>query len=745
MALAEPYGPCPCGSGQKYKWCCHKVEVFAERALRQAENGQTEAALTTLDEGLKAEPGNPLLGIRKAIILARQRQDAQSKEALRGVLAANPDHVSARALYINVVMQGEGPVAAVEELQAALSRATDASRRNFAAVAQFVGMLLAQAGQAAAGLEHMRMSARLAPEALRQESAQFLQAIERDRGESIWMRQPYRLSPAPDGLDADRAGQFAEALTWAEQGRMSDAAAAFQLIAGDDIAAAERNLALLRLWLVDDLAAHEALGRYLRLAGDSTDAVEYEALRQQLRSPSEDELVDHVQLIWSLRGRDLLLNALNASDRVSPEGRGPLDPDGESPVEVDYFALLDRPKPESGLADRIEDQPRILGRVLVGNEIVILDTFDDGRLDDLTATLRELAGSAIPPAHPKTKEVGKIGRSVLRVQGDWWYPRETSPDDLDRLQREARVYSITTLWPETPAPELNGRTPVDAAKDPSQRLALRAALVQIEQAQGGLQDEVDFTGLRSRLGLEAEPPIRGEAVDVTSILPSRLHLCVAEELSDENLGILYDLARRFQLDAAVTNAARAVIARPDGPNRLNIGYFPVYGDLANTAMLHGARDEAIEWVRKGFGADPDGRGANAVRWELLDIRIRAQFDSPDLWVPQLAMILDRYKDNSDAAQYVLSGLVELGLVRVSPHPDNPDQMLIDSRLLQAVLAEFGPRITTASGELGVSATKGGIWTPGSDAGSTSSGGGIWTPGGASAASGDKPKLIIPGR
>jgi hypothetical protein len=70
-------------------------------------------------------------------------------------------------------------------------------------------------------------------------------------------------------------------------------------------------------------------------------------------------------------------------------------------------------------------------------------------------------------------------------------------------------------------------------------------------------------------------------------------------------------------------------------------------------------------------------------------------------------------------------------------------MMIDSRPLQIVLERYGPRVTTASGDLGVSATSGGIWTPG---GSSGGGGGLWTPGsGPAPGGGDKPRLIIPGR
>ena len=56
MAGIEPYAPCPCGSGQKFKWCCHKVEAHADRSQRLFESGQVDAAIEALDSGRRGGP-----------------------------------------------------------------------------------------------------------------------------------------------------------------------------------------------------------------------------------------------------------------------------------------------------------------------------------------------------------------------------------------------------------------------------------------------------------------------------------------------------------------------------------------------------------------------------------------------------------------------------------------------------------------------------------------------------------------
>src|SRR3954447_24328256 len=98
MAAVDPYSQCPCGSGEKFKWCCQKVEAVADRAERLAQNGQLEAAIELLDEGLRKEKDNPWLLTRKAIYQLRHREPELAKTSLERVLARQPKHFGAMNL-----------------------------------------------------------------------------------------------------------------------------------------------------------------------------------------------------------------------------------------------------------------------------------------------------------------------------------------------------------------------------------------------------------------------------------------------------------------------------------------------------------------------------------------------------------------------------------------------------------------------------------------------------------------------
>jgi hypothetical protein len=298
---------------------------------------------------------------------------------------------------------------------------------------------------------------------------------------------------------------------------------------------------------------------------------------------------------------------------------------------------------------------------------------------------------------------------------------------------------------------LKGRSPEQAAAAGDARVPLRAAL-RIMEFGGGRPLDADLLGpVRHGLGLSAEPEVDPETVDVAHLHLSRLHLVPAERLDDDRLVALYRRAREASVIAAMERAANELVRRPTLLARGDVERFAVYADLANLAMVRGEPEAAFEWVRRGRRDEPGAdRARNASRWELLEVRLRARSEGPESWVPHLAAALERFSEDDTHREVLFSSLMEMGLIQFLPDPDQRGRLLLDSRALQALLAEYGPRVTTASGTLGVSATKGDIWTPGGAPGP--GGGAIWTPGSGSPPAstpgqgqGDKPRLIVPGR
>ena len=231
------------------------------------------------------------------------------------------------------------------------------------------------------------------------------------------------------------------------------------------------------LWIADHEGAVAALRRYIARTGPTLDAVELEALCQRIERSAPYDQVEFVHLSWPIRNRDGLLAALRATRAIDEGPKRPLDPNDPKSLEVERFFLLDRPRIEARTGLKRQEIPVILGEVLFSNDTVILETYDDGRLDRLVDRFTAAAGSNIPPAHPRTKIIGKEQRHLLALSWRWQLPEGLSDEEAERLNDEQIAHIIRDIWPETPNPALRWRTPLRAAKAGDSETALRAAVL----------------------------------------------------------------------------------------------------------------------------------------------------------------------------------------------------------------------------------------------------------------------------
>ncbi len=728
MAAVDAYAPCPCGSGQKYKRCCQKAEAYVDRAERLDRNGQHEAAVAVVNEGLAKHPDAAWLHIRKAVALAALEQPEKAVAALAVLIKQQPGHLGAIALSLRLLLELGDFAAAVDQFQTALALADDQARPQLAPLAGLLGGVLPERGLVAAGIKHLELGRSL----IGDDDSWLDTTLSRARSNpsaSAWVKNPYRLSKPPEGLSDEARRRYDEALGWADRGLWRQAAAAFELLSAD------RETGLCRLWLGDHPGAVEALRRSVRgqAARPTTDAVDLEALCQTIDDRVGDDPIEEVELSWPIRDRAGLLARLAADPRcVEIPDDEEDDDDDRRGREVGEFLLLDRPKVAESRPDfKPSDMPMVLGRVVVGDDAVALQTRDDGRLDKAVDGFTTTADKTIPPAQPRTRVVGSISRADQVLDVACFPPADLEPAAREKLIAALLSERICTVWPETPMPYLAGKTPVQAAGAGGFEAPLRAALALFEESAREWEARPDLATLRGRLNVPAEPAIDHASVVVDELPLGRLGLLDPKRLDDDRLLALYQRTRTWGLAETSIGAARELTTRRKLLEGGRLPIFSVYGELAMNDALHRRRDPAMEWARKGRAVDPQIRvPASAASWDMLELQVRMATEQPDVWVPELVVVMNRYERDRDATRLVLSRLVQAGLIRPYPSEDEPGGVALDATLLQQLIARFGPRVQTPSGEVGVSAVRSGIWTPG---------------GGTSGATGERPRIILPGQ
>ena len=445
--------------------------------------------------------------------------------------------------------------------------------------------------------------------------------IEANPAVSPWLKNRYALSPAPGGpAGRDAASGSTRRCDWADEGLWSSAAVGVRAALGRRPGAAAGRPQPRPLPALAGRRRRRRRGPApLRSPGSArpTEAVDLEALCQQIAPLRPDDRVEHVQLIWPLRDRDGLLETLRA-DPTRRRGRAGPDRPGRPRLARGRPVRPARPprarRRTTGL--KADEIPRILGRVLVGQEIVALETYDDGRLDAPGRPVHRAGRPGDPPGAPEDQ--GRSARSPGRrspCRGTGSSPTGSSRTRSDRLTGEQGVRMIREVWPETPMPYLGGRTPLAGRAAGDAEVPLRAAVLPVRAVARGL----------ARAGRLRRPPGPAERS-----APSRR----STPRRSTSTRSTWPGSPRSRSTGSTTSGSSRSIAGPAGRCSLEVAgarprrpwstarrVLETGGDRAAVGLLRpghasppaGARSaEAFDWVRRGRQADPRRpRGPNA--------------------------------------------------------------------------------------------------------------------------------------
>ncbi|NDC62391.1 MAG: hypothetical protein EBZ59_00015 [Planctomycetia bacterium] len=735
----DPYAPCPGGTGKKIKFCCSDLLGDLEQIDRLVEGDQISAALEQVTRLSERHPGRPcLLATRTKLELA-SKKFAEASATSRVFLEAFPEN----PLALGHAAVAEAIAGRIQEAAALFDRARGAAAGTeeggaspeLVRIAATLVQAGAQAGHVgfAQGLVDWLNDRSLGSP----EERRLLAAVVGASGIPPALRTRVRLEEPP--AESPWRFEFNAGLGHARDWRLSRALTTFRSLKGvaGDSRAVFTNIALLCEMLARPFEAAEA---WLKVASIAAGAAE---------GPPATAAEDAVEAT----GRAIALETEADEDR-SPQVHfervvAPLPPGDGGPAAVDLLEDKLRhdghcepaPFERSEWVSRGAVPPRSVWRIyerpaaadpvrLLASLLVFGRQTDrepeallQGFAPDVAAArsiVESLLGCRFADAAerdglPITTPTNWLLSAQFRLPPPTLPPQGTAagaPSPFDEWmgrQRDAVWQRFLAAWPDTPLPELLGKTPREAVKQPEGRRRVEALLAEGE-ATSRRRDAADaWAAMRERLGLPV-PPVVQSTRPLQEIPPPRWHRVAMGGLAIDQLRGLFLTAMDAGFDLAAERAAEAILARGDAAAE---DRWEALGFLEERAQSTVRKLEIIGHLRE----IAQGLKANDGMIDVAELRVRLQRGDQT----ELMRLLDHLRRDHSRDQKVLESLAEV-LVEAG----------VDLTALAPRAAGGGPE-----GSLPAAAAppatgqpqQGGIWTPGGQQGGPpGEKKAIWTPG-----------------
>lgn len=704
----DPYALCPCGSGKKLKFCCTDLVGEIEKIHRMIEGEQPRAALRHVEQTLASYPGRAsLLDLKATLEMSLGEMDAARKTVAEFV-ASNKDSATAHACESILLAEDDKPREAVDSLQRALALVErEMPLRVFEALGAVGGALL-EAGHILGAQAHLWLHAALAPKDDTR-SREVLAALNHYSGLPLLLRDQLRFRRWPENApwkgDAEKATRLADNGKWREAVGIIDQLG--QKHGADP--ALVFNRALLGGWLADDRALVAGLHAYSQLEVPLDDAVEAEAIAQMLDPDLKEKRLDSTIQIFEIRDLDALIAKFSSDKRVQSFEMDPqLFAGRDQPRPRSTFVLLDRPMPATGVDLTRDAVPRLTGILAIyGRETDRPErlefSIDKGPgFDPAVATLKEVAGDAIGDLL-EVKVVGSVSPTDQAINWRWHPPRDTPPEVRRRLLDEERRAAIVERWPKLPQPALGGKSPLESKDNPELRIPLMASVLILEQGGNADRDVDSIAELRRELNLPQPDSITPAGEPMSGLPLARIARLKIEDVSDDDLVMLYRRSILVGAQAATLRVAREAVTRSSLADRI-----PPADAYQRMIAVERDPDRALVLINAAR-EHSKAAGQSTASWDLAELELHITTGNVDEAKGMLAQIEREHRDDPQVAAALYQLLYETGVIT-------------DDQTPHMHLQEMAPAAAAAS----AAEPAGKIWTPGSD---RPSGGksALWTP------------------
>ena len=580
MAI-DTYAPCPGGTGKKIKFCCTELVGDLEQLDVLVEGDQISAALDQVKRLEEKHPGRAcLMAMRTKLELGSKRY-AEAAASSRAFLDAFPDN----PLALGHAAITDALAGRMQEAAAAFDRARMAAAAEGAEVSAELVRIAATLVQAAAQLGHIGFAqgivdwlsdAGLGAE----DERRLLAAIVGSSGVPAALRTRVRLEPAAD--DAAWRADFDTALDHARHWRLSKALTAFRSLKGvaGESRALFSNIAVICEMLAKPFEASEAWLAVARLsaADDAVEATGRAIALETEADPDRSPIVRFASRIAPLAvpGGEQGSAAIDLlEDKIRHAGRF-----DQAAFDRSQWVARNAAPPRS--AWRVYDEgtpPRLLATLLIfGRQTdrepdAVLQGFAPDVAEARTvveATLgctfgEETATDAVQGVTP----TNWLMSAQFRMQPPTSAPPPApagQPSVFDTLlaeQRRAIWDRFLAAWPDTPLPELLGKTPREAVRDSQAARRVEAIIAEGEATSRRPDASAAWTAMRERLALPQPGSIPSTKPFDDAVPPLRWHRLEMAKLSIDDLRGVLVTAIDAGFDKAAGLAAEALAARSD--------------------------------------------------------------------------------------------------------------------------------------------------------------------------------------
>jgi hypothetical protein len=438
-----------------------------------------------------------------------------------------------------------------------------------------------------------------------------------------------------------------------------------------------RNVAALHFWLLDNEKGNEALKAYASLPSTPTeDAVDAEAMRFLFIPDPFGDQTEELMVEYTLTDVDTALEKLLSDPLFRHIVDAPDTP--FSPPPRACFQMLNRPFADSEVALTLETvSSQRAAAILFGKEtdrearlLMIALTADER--DTVETSIQNILGDLVQfPG--KTIDQKPVSRTRLLSECRLYFPQKreyVEPEVIEKIIIDYFEKSFVEAWLTLPLGLLDGKSPVEAAKESKYAVPLLAAIQTIE---GWIPDDVRKNvtqELWSRLGLPAPGTIaiaEGSGEDPLEVLDAypvwRWHRFDVEKLSTEILAGGLQIVLGMREMRATMRFAEELLNRP-----MDSMPFPTrvmaFEALISTSQGKGDFENALLWVERAKNESATQEIPDAA-WCLHEILIRLMQGNTLAAQEVIQYVATKYREDMTVMNALQELFVRIGML-------NPD-------------------------------------------------------------------------